>query len=88
MLIYENELIIVIIVVDLLVYGSDSTIIHQLLTIAGDLAENTVHHTSLNDLIATHRKKHLGTFIDGTYMKFTIKLCFTNFHFIQGGAFC
>ena len=39
--------------------------IHQLFKVASALDPNPVHHTSLNDLIASLRRNNMGTFIDG-----------------------
>lgn len=51
--------------INLLVYGSDSKTVHQLLMTGRHLAATSLQHTSINDLIATHRKHPLGTFVDG-----------------------
>lgn len=51
--------------IDLLVYGSDSSTIHQLLMTGSHLATTSIQYTSINDLVAAHRKTKLGTFIDG-----------------------
>ena len=51
-------------VLDLLAYGSDTVTIHQLFKVASALDPNPVHHTSLNDLVASLRRNNMGTFID------------------------
>ena len=53
--------------VDLLVYGSDSSTIHQLLMTGSHLATTSIKYSSMNDLVAAHRKTKLGTFIDGIF---------------------
>ena len=50
---------------DLLTYGSDTVTIHQLFKVPSALDPNPVHHTSLNDLVASLRRNNMGTFIDG-----------------------
>ena len=52
-------------VLDLLAYGSDTVTIHQLFKVASALDPNLVHHTSLNDLVASLRRNNMGTFING-----------------------
>ena len=51
--------------INLLSYGSDTVTIHQLFKLASALDLNPVHHTSLNDLVASLRRNNMGTFIDG-----------------------